>query len=467
MRTPLGSWRGGAARDDFADKVLCFAYLIGIYLGISLPLPGGIPLPSVIAGIAGLLLLLHNADRLSTPVVLGVATVLAVCAFSILVSSELVLLKEKFKGLVQFGYSLVAALGFLLAASRLRRHTVARILICLVSAILIGAVMETYLPAAKAVSDAFRQMVFQNGVYAADTRDLALYGRVRPKVFTSEPSFVAFGYTLFAFGWYVVTERFGKTLFYVILLGLGYLAIRGPTILLGLAFVPLYQVVIASRRGEGGNRHLDLVRAALAVGATAALVAIGATVGWEVLQPRIEGIALGRDPSFFGRILAPAIIAKQVLLEHPFAGVGLTGWEALDGAVAQLYATTGFLSYDMQFDGAANSLTNYFWTLWIFMGLAGGTALLCAVSFVLKSAGTPSLLFCWITWIVFGQTVGGFVAPRTWAVLALAAVVSVLHDRCSENASRRAAQSRSMTVEPFLEPPGSHPVGAAGRRSLA
>lgn len=415
---------------DMADIALCLLFLIGIYLGIALPLPGGIPLPAVLAGLAGLLLLARHVAAVRSSHVLAAGCALAAAFFSVLFSAEVALIGEKFKGFVQLIYSLMVAFGFFLAARRCTRRSFAAVFLFLTLTILTGSALETFVPAMKAVSDAFRGFVFDAGVYSADQRDLALYGRVRPKFFTSEPSFIAFGYTLFAFCWYVLSRQAGKIVCYVALLAMGYFLIRGPTILLGLALIPIYEIFLASRRRmNAGYARLDLSRAAVAAVATCLLVGFGVLIGWEVLEPRIEGIISGRDPSFFARILAPSLIARDVLIQFPMAGVGLTGWEVLEERIVQLYATTDHLAYDVQFDGASQSLTNYFWSLWIFMGLFGGLAFVIAMSCLLRHLGVPSLAFCWGVWIVFGQAAGGFVTPRTWAVLVLAALISVLHEK--------------------------------------
>ena len=455
------AYRRAAAAPDMLDGFLCLVFLVGLYLGIALPLPGGIPLPSVLAGVAGLLLLSKNMGELRSAHVLAGGSALSIAVLSILASGEISLLGEKFKGFVQLTYSILMAFGFFLAARHFSRAGFARIFLALTLAILIGSALETAFPAVRAISDGFRGTVFDSGVYAADQRDLSLYGRIRPKLFTSEPSFIAFGYTLFAFCWYVLSRQVGKVVMYLALLGLGYFLIRGPTILFGVALVPVYEIFLASRRRmASGQKQLDVCRAAIAAIATCLLVAIGAILGWEVLSPRIDGILSGRDPSFFARIMAPAIIAGDVLTEHPFAGVGLTGWEALEAKVVHLYATTEYLAYDVQFDGASQSLTNYFWALWIFMGLFWGTAFVVAISCLLRSLGVPSLAFCWSVWIVFGQAAGGFVSPRTWAVMALAALVSVLHEK-HQRRPGLARPRRPAPMEPHFALPAPQRGGAA------
>lgn len=448
LSEPLDGKRVTAA----TDAALCTVYLIGIYLGVGLSLPGGVPAPCIVAGAAGGLLAVRHAADLHVGALAALISLLLVAFSSILAAGDFPLLGERFKGVLQLSYSIVAGLGFFMAARNVPRHSLSRIFLALTLAVLAGAMLETTVPAVKAASDAFRAAVFDSGVYAADRRDIALYGLVRPKVLTSEPSFVAFGYTLFAFGWYVLSRMPGKALVFVGLLGTGYLFVRGPAILMGVAVVPLYEVLLASRRGGSERRAISGSQALIACVVAGAVAVVGAILGWEVLSTRIESMLAGRDPSAFARLIAPAIMAWETILDHPVAGVGLTGWEALDGRVAQLYATSEFLALDVQFDGAAHSLTNYFWSLWIFMGLVFGAAMAAAMTGMLRAVGVPSLLFCWGVWILFGQAAGGFVGPRTWAVFFVVAVVSILHEKAdAARFDREARMHRLRRIEPYME----------------
>lgn len=421
-----------------ADQILIGLYLFGIYLGISLKLPGGIPVPQVIAGFAGMALLLKNTPRITTRHLVALIAVLVIAVLSVLTAPEYQYLGERFKGFVQFTYSLLIGYGFFLAAHRLTRRWLAGFLLGFCGVILLGCLLETTVPAFKAASDAFRGVVFEAGVYDADIRDQMLYGQVRPKLFTSEPSFVSFAYTLFAFGWYVVSRLTGKALVYVGMLMAGYFLLKGPTLVLGVGLVAVYEVLLASRTGGFGVRRLNMSRATLATLVSAALAVAGAIAATQLFQTRFENIAAGYDPSFFARIIGPPILAFDVIRDHPFTGVGLTGWEYIEGMVQQLYAETKWLAMDTGFESAAHAITNYFWLHWIFLGLFWGVAMLIAMSWYLTRIGVPSVLFCWAVWVVFGQAAGGYVDPRTWSVIALAAAISVVYEREeAREASRR------------------------------
>ena len=413
------------------DRCLVAVYLIGVYLGISASLPGGVPIPAVMAGAAGLLLLARHSAEITMPQTIGLAMILTVAVLSILSAPDLDLTRERFKGLVQFFYSIVIGFVFYLAARRFTAHAFARWCLVLSTMVLAIAALETLVPQFRTFSDAFRSWAFDFGVYTADIRDQMLYGQVRPKGLTSEPSYASFGFLLFSFAWYVLSPARLKTLLYGGYLGIGYLILNAPTILLGAPLMGIYIVTLGARYGPLGHRRLDIVRVFGGILFGTLLAAVAIFVGFEVLDQRIAQIAEGRDPSFFARMIAPPLVALRVIVEHPIAGAGLAGWEYISNIVNQLYQTSRFLTLDYRFESAAHAITNYFWLHWIFLGLLFGILMIAALTWHLRAIGVQSIAFCWGVWVVFGQGAGGYVDPRTWTVFIMAALISVLHERAS------------------------------------
>src|SRR3546814_7891371 len=77
-----------------------------------------------------------------------------------------------------------------------------------------------------------------------------LYGKIRPKLFTSEPSAVTFGFTLFAFCWYVLSEWRWKLVGYGMLFTAAFLLMRGPTLILGLTLLFPSETSLPPRAGR-------------------------------------------------------------------------------------------------------------------------------------------------------------------------------------------------------------------------
>jgi len=415
------------------DRVLIFLFLAGIYLGVAVTLPGGIPIPCVVAGIAGLVLLIKNSGYISERQFIPFVTVLALFLISVLFGPGEDYLREYFKGFIQLAYSLAIVYGFFLAASRFQRDQLGGIFFWFCIFIAVGATLENYVPSFRDISDEFRRNVYSFGVYASDARDQLFYGRVRPKLFTSEPSAMTFAYTLFAFSWYVLSRNRGKLLGYIGLIVIGYFLMRGPTLILGMFLVPIYEFLLASRRGPPWAARLDSIRVVVGLVLAGVLLTATVFVGAIVYEERITTIINGGDPSFFSRIVAPLLTAHEVISKHPFSGAGITGWEVIQTTVEQIYATApGMQAFRV--DNAAYVVTNYFWLHWIFLGLFWGSITIAALTWFLNSIGVPSIAFCWVVWLVFGQASGGYVDPRTWTVLLLAATLAVIHDRDARQA---------------------------------
>ena len=417
------------AKPDVLDRFLIVLFLVGIYLGIALNLPGGTPVPAALAGVAGLAMLAKRSADIRQIEAFAVIAIVVLGLTSILAAPDTRLLQERFKGLIQFSYSVVITYGFYLTARRSSAAWLGLLCLAFSLTILVLAVFETALPMVRAVGDAFRAWAFDFGIYAADVRDLALYGRVRPKVFTSEPSFVTFAFTLFSFTWYVLSPARLKLPIYLGLLGAGYLVLRGPTVLLGAPLIAVYQILLAARKGGPDDRHIDWAHVVLGLTLAGIVLSAALVAGSVLLEERLQDITSGRDPSFFSRIIAPPLVAARVIAEHPVAGAGLTGWEYIDATVSQIYASSRWLGLSYSFDSAAHAVTNFFWLHWIFLGLGFGITMLILLTVYLRVLGVPSVLFCWAVWTIFGQAAGGYVDPRTWTVLILAAVIATIHER--------------------------------------
>jgi len=468
-RDPAGLCGGGvtvagpfstARPPTLLDHLLIVGFLLGIYLDVAVHLPGGVPVPAILAGATGGLLLLKHAGRISERQVLALVGVVVVLLLSTLTAPDYGYLRERFKGVIQFAYSLTIGYGFFIAAAQYDRDRLARPFLWFCLVIVAGCALENFVPAVRNLSDGFRSVAFSSSnVYSADLRDQILYGRIRPKLFTSEPSAVTFAYTLFAFVWYVLSTARWKLFGFLGFLTAGYLLMRGPSLLLGFATIPLYEILLAPRRGPPENVRYDTAAIMRSTTAAAFLAVGGVFAAATLYQERIADILSGQDPSFFSRIIAPALTAFKVVAEHPVSGAGLTGWEYIETIVQQIYAASDALSTDYYFDNAATALTNFFWLHWIFLGLFWGVVLLLALSFFLRALGAPSLLFCWTVWAVFGQSSGGYVDPRTWIVLILACAASVIADRDARMADAMRLRSfwgRTPAAAP-APPQGSQP----------
>jgi hypothetical protein len=440
---------------DAIDTLLMAVFLFGIGTGIAMKFAMGIPIPAVIAGAVGLVLLVKNSDGIGEGQVQALFGVIVVYVVSILCAGGTEFLLERVKGLIQLTYSLIIAFAFYLTALRYDRRALARIFLIACVLILAGCVLENY-TSFRAVSDAFRHRFYDFGVYKADLRDMMLYGRVRPKLSTSEPSALTFAYALFAFAWYVLAVQRTKFFAFAALLAAGYVLMRGPTLMLGLPLAGVYELLLAPRRPAVYATGISGTRVFVGLAACVVLTVAFGAVADSLFAARLARIGVGADPSFFSREIGPVKIAGDVLRNHPIAGIGLTGEEFIAERVRAIYMGSRAFSGNFVLADTSHVITNYFWSHWIYLGAVFGTFTLIALSIWLRTVRVPSLAFCWIVWLLFGQASGAYVSPKTWVVLLLAAAVSILHERQPVVA---VVQARPASPRAWR---GLRPIGVAG-----
>jgi hypothetical protein len=200
----------------------------------------------------------------------------------------------------------------------------------------------------------------------------------------------------------------------------------GPTLLLMLILILPYMLFLRSRvRGRlNGTRFLQALFVALLCGL--AFVVLAETVFSE----RLRDILAGNDPSFFYRVQGPALAARDVLKDYPFAGAGLTGEPFIEKQVVNLYVMSpAYSAHWTVVSPATELLINYFWLHWIYLGIVFGTIMIVAVSLWFRILGVPSLGFCWMAWAILGQASGAYVGPTCWAVLFLMGAAAIFHQR--------------------------------------
>ena len=157
-----------------------------------------------------------------------------------------------------------------------------------------GCLLEQY-AGFRPVSDAARKVLYSQGIYENDVRDLLFYNRVRPRFFASEPSVVTLCYTLFTFLWMVVSPWRWKLVVYLALVSVGFLAMPGPTLLLLMLLLLPYTMFLASRKAGRLNFQRLLIMTFIATVFAGASVPLA-----QVMFPaRLAEINAGNDLSFF------------------------------------------------------------------------------------------------------------------------------------------------------------------------
>jgi hypothetical protein len=417
--------QGMRQQPNLFDTAILFVFLVGLYTNFAVELGPKVPIPAIIAGGAGIVLLLRHAGWVEQRHVIGLIGIITLYLVSVFFAPDLRMTDERLKGVFQLTYSLVLGYAFFLIARRYERPRLARLFLALCLMLLVGTALENY-TAFRNISDQARSVMFDFGNYDSDVRDEFYYGMVRPKLFTSEPSYLAFGYTMFAFGWYGISTWRLKLPVYLAGLAAGFLLMRSPTIFLGALLVLPYELFLASRRADGGYH---LTRGIVMTIASAVILIAAAWAASNTLAVRLREIQDGGDPSFFTRQIAPVLVAKDTFARHPLTGIGITSEEAVADRLLSIFIRSPAYSPEWNIgEDPARLITNYFWHHWIYFGLGWGLLLVLGLHWMLRQMGVTSVAFCWIAWIVFGQSMGAYVSPRVWFVMFLAATIVSLHD---------------------------------------
>jgi hypothetical protein len=429
-------------RLDALDCALVVLFLLGLYLGIAVQITSTIPLPCAPSAVAGLWMLWRRRDQMRTSHLGGLLLVLLIYIGSILSAADITYLGKRSTGLLQLTYSLVIGYALFLTLVNADRSQLAAILLTFCLVLIVGCALESW-AGLRPLSDAVRASVYDPSVvYDADRRDEILYGRVRPKFFTSEPSAVTFAYTQYCSVWLVLSRWRYKYVAYAGLLGLAILVLPGPTLMLMLLLaIPYFMFLSDGKRRASGTR---MVGASIL---SALIVLIAFVVGQTLFAERFNEVQSGRDASFFYRFTGPMLVAFDMFKHHPWAGSGLTGEPYIADQVLNVYMNSASFQSAWRIPKVADVLTNYFWLHWIYLGLVWGVVALAGITLWLRLLGASSILYCWTVWVILGQASGSYVGPKTWTVLLIAAAASILVTRTNE-----ADETVTVQPEPALRP---------------
>lgn len=413
---------------DWIDTSLLVIFLTGLYLGVSLPITSTIPLTCAPSGFAGLAMLWRRRDQIQPKHLAGLFGVIALYLGSILSAADYSFLGKRATGLLQLAYSLVIGYALFLTLVQGQRKQVAAILLGFCVFIIVGCLLESY-AGLRPISDWVREKIFDRAyVYDADLRDEVLYGKVRPKLFTSEPSAVTFGFTHFCSVWLVTSPWRYKLVIYAGLVGAALIVMPGPTLVLMLLLAIPY-IILLSGTVDGVRRGSTATRLIGALAMSAVVLGIAVWIGNMFFAERLKELAGGKDASFFYRFTGPMLVAFEMFDKHPWAGSGLTGEPYIANDVINVYMNAPGFQAAWKIPKIGDVLTNYFWLHWIYLGLIWGAVVFVGISGWLRILGVPSVLYCWSCWAILGQASGAYVGPKTWAVLFTAAAASIIATR--------------------------------------
>ncbi|MBX7435315.1 hypothetical protein JDV09_24905 [Mycobacterium sp. Y57] len=269
--------------------------------------------------------------------------------------------------------------------------------------IVVGMILETIFSPIRELSDAFRHVVFlKELLYVDDVRDLNIYGFVRPKLFTAEPSHVASGFVIFGAGWYVLSSLRRRFILMLICTILAILFLGSPFVLLALPLAWFLD------RMASGHAVFGLVAAGVPLLGIVALILMR-------FSTRFADILSGKDTSFFVRFLGPYEVALKSIEQYPLFGVGIGAKPALDRHIDIVYSSFGSSWVD---DHRLYLLNNAFANSLSFFGLAGAAIFFFLIARWAKGFGIRALVSLLVILLLF-QLDGGLETLRMWGSIAV------------------------------------------------
>jgi len=399
--------------------------LLGVYSYVGISNNGVTIVPASVAALFGILLLLLNRDRLEIVKVKLFMLLVGIALLSILATTNAVDLWDKGRGLLLFVYSIIISYGFYLGLSRLSKKTAKRLFLIVTIFLLFGCFAEDFL-GLRLISDAFRNAVFSFGIYNADERDLGFVGMIRPKLFTSEPSYVATFFVLVSTLWLILNDSKMKYLKYLGLIFVGLVLIGSPMILIAV----VNGAIVYFFQKKGGSWELIPVKYSVVffVGVIVTVIMLS-----TALETRFDKVISGRDDSFTIRIVAPIYISLEVLGKSPFWGSGISSTESIQEQIVSGAIKSRLVGVDPT---SLDRVQNTFWMVWIFLGGLGGALFFWVMINFVRSFEIGQLPLCWALLIMLTQAgLGAFYAPRFWVYMMLLIAVLEIADR--EQGARR------------------------------
>lgn len=330
---------------------------------------------------------------------------------------------ETILGRLQFLISVVSALAVIKALSHVQASRIRRLVLILWVCFIVLALLETI--GLKPLFDAIRNVLYSasgRGIYESDSRDLALYGKIRTTVFASEPSFLADTLAAFYLLFFFLHPRRGS---------LGSWIALGAMFTISFVLSPSIKVVFYLLALIVWHFWPKDFKSFIRLLAFLALFGLVLLVLWQDLSLYVLNAVGGysQSGSFFGRIRVAPDVGMAALRDFPLFGYGLGNDDGVYAVVAQAWQDAGaFILFPWYRELPASDLmSNGFWWQWIFLGWFGGAVFVVLMLRILGTLGVAlplrSLVCTWIIWYAGSA----FVDPQSWFIVALFSIPATAH----------------------------------------
>jgi hypothetical protein len=261
-----------------------------------------------------------------------------------------------------------ASIGVLHTPPRILR----RLLWLFVYVVVIGAMLDIAVPALHSFFEHVSEPFLRSGFrYSNEMRDVTMYGLLRPKFLTSEPSNVAI-FLVFAFILLHLLEKSNSSqasrLHFWGMFTLALVVVRGPTLMM----VPIVALLFA-------RACVTAVAVAVIVTLFALLVVLlDPDLTAALAKSRLGWVLEGNDRSFFERQVLPVQVAWNTIQQYPLFGIGFGGKGPASPIALQLFWAAATRA-DWVFESAEPLGGNGFWIIWTQLGIIGAPLFIWAV----------------------------------------------------------------------------------------
>lgn len=439
-----------------ARYYLTWLLILGVYVANSIPKEGGLKAPAGIGGMAAIALLLLNMNKMRIKHLVWIIAIAAMALVSLTLRAytwpEVSLhhhLTGHLASWVVFIYGIVIGYSAYLELTQWGRAELEKLLKILIWAILIGVALEVFVPPFKAFSDTVRHTIFAANLYEGDVRDLYLYGAVRPKLFTSEPSHLAKYFALFTVGWLLITRHRHKYIWFFGFVVVGMFLIRSPIVLIApiIAFANLFITT------EMSNQRKIL----LLFGVLAVLLPLVLLSAETILVPRLERISAGKDTSFIVRFLAPYVVMAEVIRDHPVLGLGFGAKEIGLDYTREAALGLSSAAHDVQIRGIGH---NFLFTSVIQFGLAGFPVFIFLLWRMIVIFGRDEFFMITMTMVGFMQAMGNPNSFRIWFFMFMLCAIVCARQRGADQLDLAPARGGQAFPMSNLPGGGRNPVSS-------
>lgn len=399
------------------STILIVAFLLALYTYIQIDF-FGIRIPPLLPGLlAAVIFLVLAKGRFNVALFRLWLAILSIVFLSIFFAPQVfVHFGERLKGFLYFSYSTFVALIVCQELMRWENKKIEKLFLVSSFVILIGCFLENY-AGLKIVSDSFREHIIVHDLYDADQRDVDNVGMVRPKFFTSEPSFVAIFLLLTMTCWMCMIASPASFFLCLAMSIAAMFLIRSPIavfLLINTFIFYIYRTVYMS-----AVTKRSLFNWVVTIFLLLAVAAVLVIVQLPSFLHRVEQIIALEDVSFLIRIVAPVLVCFEVLKESPFFGAGISGYEYVEGVIIETFQE---LNIPMVFDVEiiSSKVVNVFWAHWINLGILGGGIFLYFLVRLVRLSGIKSgwsMLIFFLVVLEFCQIMGAYNGVRFWCFL--------------------------------------------------